>query len=83
MDGVRNKTEPPAVFQGDVYQATELPRVPSTLREAQRLFSASDFAKQAFGAEVHEHYTHFFDEEATAYDNAVTDWERWRYFERI
>ena len=21
--------------------------------------------------------------EATAYDNAVTDWERWRYFERI
>ncbi len=83
MDGVRSKTEPPAVFQGDVYQAKELPRVPSTLREAQHLFAASDFARQAFGEDVHEHYTHFFDEEATAYENAVTDWERWRYFERI
>jgi glutamine synthetase len=83
MDGVRNKIEPPAVFQGDVYQAKELPRVPPTLREAQRLFAGSDFAKQAFGEDVHEHYTHFFDEEATAYENAVTDWERWRYFERI
>jgi glutamine synthetase len=83
MDGVRNKTELPRVFQGDVYQAKELPRVPSTLREAQRLFAASDFAKQVFGPDVHEHYTHFFGEEATAYENAVTDWERWRYFERI
>jgi glutamine synthetase len=83
LDGIRNKTEPPAVFQGDVYQAKKLPRVPSTLREAQRLFAESDFAKQAFGPDVHEHYAHFFDEEATAYENAVTDWERWRYFERI
>jgi len=32
---------------------------------------------------VHEHYSHFFDVEATQYDNAVTDWERWRYFERV
>jgi len=83
LDGIRNRIEPPPVFQGDVYQARELPRVPSTLREAQRLFATSDFAKQAFGPDVHEHYAHFFDEEATAFDNAVTDWERWRYFERI
>jgi hypothetical protein len=82
LDGVRIKTVPPAVFLGDEYQAKELPRVPSTLREAQRIFAKSDFAKQAFGPDVHEHYAHFFDEEATAYENAVTDWERWRYFER-
>jgi glutamine synthetase len=83
LDGIRNKTEPPAAFDGDVYQAADLPRVPHTLREAQRLFAASDFAREAFGQDVHEHYSHFYDQEATAYDNAVTDWERWRYFERI
>jgi glutamine synthetase len=83
LDGIRNKTEPPPVFEGDVYQAADLPRVPHTLREAQRLFAASSFAREAFGEEVHAHYAHFYDQEATAYDNAVTDWERWRYFERI
>ncbi|MCH8050841.1 MAG: glutamine synthetase [Chloroflexi bacterium] len=83
LDGIANKTEPPAEFVGDVYQAQDLPRVPSTLREAATAFAKSDFAREAFGAEVHEHYSHFFDVEATQYDNAVTDWERWRYFERI
>ncbi|HEY5639480.1 MAG TPA: glutamine synthetase family protein, partial [Dehalococcoidia bacterium] len=83
LDGIANKTEPPAEFDGDVYQARDLPRVPSTLREAATSFAGSDFAREAFGAEAHEHYTHFFDVEATQYDNAVTDWERWRYFERI
>ena len=83
LDGIANKTEPPAEFVGDVYQARDLPRVPATLREAAPAFAKSDFAREAFGAEVHEHYSHFFDVEATQYDNAVTDWERWRYFERI
>jgi glutamine synthetase len=83
LDGIANKTEPPAEFVGDVYQAQDLPRVPSTLREAATAFAKSDFAREAFGVDVHEHYAHFFDVEATQYDNAVTDWERWRYFERI
>jgi glutamine synthetase len=83
LDGIANKTEPPAEFVGDVYQARDLPRVPATLREAATAFAKSDFAREAFGTDVHEHYAHFFDVEATQYDNAVTDWERWRYFERI
>jgi glutamine synthetase len=83
LDGIRNKTEPPAAFDGDVYQAADLPRVPHTLRDAEQLFARSDFAREAFGEDVHAHYAHFYDQEATAYDNAVTDWERWRYFERI
>jgi glutamine synthetase len=32
---------------------------------------------------VVQHYTHFFTVEQEAYDRAVTDWERRRYFERI
>jgi glutamine synthetase len=57
--------------------------VPYTLTQAVELFERSDFAKRAFGEEVVEHYSHFYRTEAQAYDKAVTDWERKRYFERI
>lgn len=83
LDGIANQIEPPAMFSGDVYQAADLPRVPYTLREAVRLFESSEFVRGAFGEAAQQHYAHFFNEEASAYDNAVTDWERWRYFERI
>jgi glutamine synthetase len=83
LDGIANKTEPPAAFTGDVYAAKTLPRVPYTLAEAAKAFSESRFARQAFGEDVVEHYTHFFRTEVAAYDKAVTDWELKRYFERI
>jgi glutamine synthetase len=83
LDGIAQKIDPPEAFVGDIYQARNLPRVPYTLSEATDLFEKSAFAKQAFGADVHEHYTHFYRSEAQAYDKAVTDWERRRYFERI
>ncbi len=83
LDGIANQIEPPAIFEGDIYSAQHLPRVPYTLREATDLFANSDFAKQALGEDVVEHYTHFFRVEQQAFDTAVTDWERRRYFERI
>jgi len=83
LDGINNKIEPPPLFEGDVYAAQHLPRVPYTLREATALFAESAFTKQVFGADVVEHYAHYFRTEQTAFDTAVTDWERQRYFERI
>lgn len=83
LDGIERKTEPPAMFEGDMYAAEKLPRVPGTLRDATGAFESSAFAKKAFGAEVALHYAHFFRSEQAAYDKAVTDWERRRYFERI
>ena len=83
LDGIRNKIEPPPVFEGDVYAARTLPRVPYTLEHAVDLFAASAFAREQFGAEVVEHYTHFFRTEQKAFERVVTDWERRRYFERI
>lgn len=83
MDGIANQIEPPPIFTGDVYQAGELPRVPYTLRDATDLFESSQFVKEALGEEVQEHYSHFLRVEQKAFDNSVTDWERWRYFERI
>ncbi len=83
LDGIEKKIEPPPVFEGDVYAAAQLPHVPRSLREATDLFQKSAFARQAFGAEVVEHYVHFYRTEQEACDKAVTDWERQRYFERI
>lgn len=83
LDGIRRKLDPPPCFVGDVYAARELPRVPYTLAQATANFAASEFAKEAFGEEVVEHYAHFYRSETAAFDRAVTDWERKRYFERI
>lgn len=83
LDGVERELDPPPAFQGDMYGAGELPRVPAGLSEATARFEASEFAAAAFGADVVEHYAHFFRSEQAAFDASVTDWERRRYFERI
>jgi len=83
LEGIEKRVEPPPIFTGDIYAAEQLPRVPSSLREATERFAQSEFAKRTFGAEVVEHYAHFYRSEQEAYDKAVTDWERQRYFERI
>ena len=83
LEGIASQTEPPPAFVGDVYAADDLPRVPATLHEATDAFAGSAFADAAFGPDVVEHYSHFFRTEQAAFDSAVTDWERHRYFERI
>jgi glutamine synthetase len=83
LDGIARQLEPPEMFAGNMYAAEDLPLVPRTLAEATESFARSEFARSAFGEEVVEHYLHFFRTEQAAYDKAVTDWERKRYFERI
>ena len=82
LDGIRNRIEPPEIFQGDLYSAQELPRVPGTLREAISELERSDMAREAFGEDVFEHYLHFLRTEQRKFDEVVTCWERSRYFER-
>ncbi len=83
LDGIRRKIEPPPVFEGDVYAAQHLPRVPYSLGEAVELFAGSAFVEETLGKDVAAHYAHFYRSEARAFGKAVTDWERKRYFERI
>ncbi len=83
IDGIERATEPPEMFSGDVYAARDLPHVPSTLTSAIPAFADSDFVREAMGSDVQDHYAHFYSAEAAAYDAAVTDWERVRYFDRI
>jgi glutamine synthetase len=72
--------EPP--HEGNAYVADK-PRVPGTLREARALFADSAVARAAFGDEVVDHYVNAADVELAAFDAVVTDWERFRGFERL
>lgn len=83
LHGIENQIEPPPMFEGDVYGATDLPRVPASLRQAADALEASAMLRAAFGDEVVDHYVHFFRTEQRKYDEAVTGWERERYFERV
>jgi len=83
LDGIARKTEPPPPFEGDVYAARALPRVPYSLAEAVERFEASAFVRESLSAAVAAHYAHFYRSEQRAFDRAVTDWERRRYFEKI
>jgi glutamine synthetase len=72
--------EPP--FEGNAYESDK-PRVPETLHEARERFAGSAVARAAFGDEVVDHYLNYADVELAAYNRAVTDWERFRGFERL
>jgi glutamine synthetase len=80
--GIENELELEPMFTGNAY-GSDAPRVPTTLRDAADLFAASTVAKDAFGAEVVQHYLNNARIELKAYDAAVTDWERIRGFERL
>lgn len=82
LDGIANRIEPPDELRGDAY-STESPGLPTTLAEATRRFASSSAARDLLGDEVVEHYAHHFEMECAAFDRAVTDWERRRYYERI
>jgi glutamine synthetase len=70
-------------FVGNAYAATDLPRVPATLAEATELFEKSEVARFAFGDDVVDHYTNMARIELAAFQSSVTDWERFRGFERL
>jgi len=80
--GIENELELPAPLTGNAYDAG-VDTLPTTLREAARLFSESTIARAAFGDDVVEHYLNQARIEVEAFDAAVTDWERVRGFERL
>jgi glutamine synthetase len=81
--GIEKGLELEPEFSGNAYLATDKPRLPTTLRDARELFAGSDVAREAFGEEVVAHYVNAADVELAAFDSAVTDWERFRGFERL
>jgi glutamine synthetase len=69
-------------YVGNAYESGK-PQVPASLREARDLFADSEVAHEAFGSEVVEHYCNMARVELEAFGSVVTDWERFRGFERL
>jgi glutamine synthetase len=82
LHGIENDLSLEPAFEGNAY-LSDKPRVPSTLREAAELFGSSDVVRDAFGDEVVAHYLNNAHVELEAFEAAVTDWERFRGFERL
>jgi glutamine synthetase len=80
--GIDHELEPPDPVTGNAY-VVDLPHVPRTLRDARDAFFDSVVSRELLGDEVVDHYTNLADVELTAFESAVTDWERVRSFERM
>jgi glutamine synthetase len=82
LHGIDQQLELPDACAGNAY-TSGAERLPTTLAEAAALFAESTVAREAFGDEVVEHYLNNARVELTAFNSAVTDWERRRGFERL
>jgi glutamine synthetase len=83
LHGIGSRLKPPRLYDGNAYEDATLPQVPRTLREAIGELERSKVARAALGERVVEHYLHAARLEQQAFDEAVTDWELVRNFERI
>ena len=83
MAGVTERLDCGDEYVGNAYVDPKLERLPGSLLEAAQLFDKSKLARAAFGDAVVEFYVHHAHLENEAFNNAVTDWEKARYFERI
>jgi glutamine synthetase len=80
--GVEHRLTLEDELRGNAY-TSDKPRIPTTLREAMERFRNSAVVRKAFGDAVVEHYVHMARVELAAFEAAVTDWERFRGFERL
>ena len=82
LHGIDNQLELEPAFEGNAYESDK-PKVPQTMEEARDLFAGSAVAREAFGQEVVDHYLNHARVELDAFRSAVTDWEKFRGFERL
>jgi glutamine synthetase len=82
LHGVDHQLELEPAFEGNAYESDK-PRVPHNLYAARDLFAESAVAREAFGDEVVDHYLNRARIELEAQEATVTDWERFRGFERL
>jgi len=82
LHGVDSELALEGPLDGNAYESDK-PTVPTNMYEARDLFEGSSVAREAFGGEVVEHYVNRARVELEAAESAVTDWDRYRCFERL
>ncbi len=83
LAGMEENLDCGEVYQGNAYADPNLPALPRSLHDAAALLESSKMARLAFGDSVTDFYVHTARCEFQAFNDAVTDWEKVRYFERI
>lgn len=82
LDGINKHLPLEEAFVGNAY-ADDSERVPSSMSEALELWESSDWIRETFGQEVQDHYANMARVELADFGRSVTDWERFRSFERL
>ena len=82
LDGIERNLPLEPIFSGNAYDSDSA-RVPSSMDKALQLWTDSEWVRQTFGAEVQAHYANLAKVEMAAFNKSVTDWERFRSFERM
>ena len=83
LRGIDEGLELEDAYAGNAYEAADRRRIPGSLRDAIGLLEGSSMAREAFTDEVVDHYLHYARMEQRTFEAAVTDWERFRGFERM
>jgi glutamine synthetase len=82
LHGIDNELELEPPYEGNAY-VSDKPRVPDRIEEAAELFGSSQIVREAFGQDVVDHYLNRARIEVDTFKAAVTDWEKYRGFERL
>jgi glutamine synthetase len=83
LAGIEEQLELEPAIEGNAYDDPTAEHVPASLAEARDLWVGSEFARRMFGDDVVDHYANMAAVELAAFGRAVTDWERFRGFERL
>jgi len=82
LDGIERGLELEPAFAGNAYESGAA-RVPDSLGEALQLWQTSSWVRETFGPDVVAHYANMAKVELDAFGRSITDWERFRSFERM
>ena len=82
LDGIEQRMELRSEEKGNAYASTG-EKVPWRLADAVDLWEGSEWVAGTFGEEVQKHYANMGRIEIGDFARTITDWERYRGFERL
>ena len=82
LDGIRQGLQLEDALIGNAY-ASDSEHVPTTMAEAADAWTSSEWIGATFGSDVQAHYANMARVEVSAFNKTITEWERFRSFERL
>ncbi len=82
LDGIERALPLEDAFVGNAYESDSV-HVPTSMSESLTSWQSSTWVREVFGQEVQDHYANMARVELADFGRSVTDWERYRAFERL